>query len=129
MIYRAVDTNTLKETLWLSVHNFLSRNETKDCFGRFESNLSTFYSLRYLCTRVARWFVFKPEIQIWVNFRGPWIGKNGYILWPFGIFYGHLGYFMTIWYILCSFGTFVPVLVSWTNKNLATLLCTMPKSV
>jgi hypothetical protein len=36
--------------------------------------------------------------------------------------YGHLGYFMTIWYILCSFGTFFQVLVSWTNKNLATLL-------
>jgi hypothetical protein len=23
-----------------------------------------------------------------------------------GIFYGHLGYFMTIWYIYCSFSTF-----------------------
>jgi H+/Cl- antiporter ClcA len=32
--------------------------------------------------------------------------KNGYILWPFGIFYGHLGYFVFSWYILCSFGTF-----------------------
>jgi hypothetical protein len=40
---------------------------------------------------------------------------------PFGIFYGHLGYFMTIWYTLCSFGTFFPVLVSCTKKNLATL--------
>jgi hypothetical protein len=29
-----------------------------------------------------------------------------YILWPFEIFYGHLGYFMTIWHIVCSFGTF-----------------------
>jgi hypothetical protein len=37
------------------------------------------------------------------------------------IFYGRLEYFMTIWYILCSFGTFLPVLVSWTKKNLATL--------
>jgi hypothetical protein len=27
--------------------------------------------------------------------------------------YGYLAYFMTIWYILCSFDTFVPVLVSW----------------
>jgi hypothetical protein len=27
-------------------------------------------------------------------------------LWPFGIFNGHLGYLMTIWYIFCSFGTF-----------------------
>jgi hypothetical protein len=25
------------------------------------------------------------------------------ILWPFGIFYGHLGYFMTIWYIFAGF--------------------------
>jgi hypothetical protein len=31
---------------------------------------------------------------------------------------------MTIWYILCSFGTFLPVLVSCTKKNLATLLPT-----
>jgi hypothetical protein len=28
------------------------------------------------------------------------------ILCRFGIFYGGLGYFMTIWYILYSFGTF-----------------------
>jgi hypothetical protein len=28
-----------------------------------------------------------------------------YILLPFGIFYIHPRYFMTIWYILCSFGT------------------------
>jgi hypothetical protein len=31
------------------------------------------------------------------------------------IIYGHSGYFRTIWYIF-------PVLVSWTKKNLATLL-------
>jgi hypothetical protein len=29
---------------------------------------------------------------------------------------------MTIWYILCLFGTFNPVLVSCTKKNLATLV-------
>jgi hypothetical protein len=28
------------------------------------------------------------------------------MLWTFGIFYEHLGYFLTIWYILCSFVTF-----------------------
>jgi hypothetical protein len=73
-------------------------------------------------SRVARWFIFKPKIPIWVNFRGPQIGKSWNILWPFGIFtYGYLVYFMTIWYILCSFGTFVPDLVSCTKKNLATL--------
>jgi hypothetical protein len=25
--------------------------------------------------RVARWFIFKPKIQIWINFGGP-IGKS-----------------------------------------------------
>jgi hypothetical protein len=35
--------------------------------------------------------------------------------------FGDTGYFMTIWFILCSFGTFFPVLVSRTKKNLATL--------
>jgi hypothetical protein len=44
-----------------------------------------------------------------------------YILLPVRKFYGDLGYFMTIWYILYSFGTFFPVLVSYTKKNLATL--------
>jgi hypothetical protein len=29
------------------------------------------------------------------------------IFWRFGIFYGDLGYFMTIWYSLYSFGTFL----------------------
>jgi hypothetical protein len=57
--------------------------------------------------RVARWFVFKPKISIWV--------------WPFVISYRDLGYFMTILYILCSFGTFFPGLVLCSKKNLATL--------
>jgi hypothetical protein len=32
------------------------------------------------------------------------------ILWPFGIFYGHLEYFMAIWNILWPFGNFVVIL-------------------
>jgi hypothetical protein len=60
-------------------------------------------------TRVARWFNFKPNILIWVNFEWPLIGKCLNMLWPNGIFYGHLGYFMTkIRNFLCSFGTFPP---------------------
>jgi hypothetical protein len=46
--------------------------------------------------RVARWFVFKPKIQIWVNYGAPFNEKKliYYIaIWniflPFGIFYGH----------------------------------------
>jgi hypothetical protein len=41
-------------------------------------------------SRVARWFVFKQKIPILVKFGGPWNGNCCYILWPFGIFYGHL---------------------------------------
>jgi hypothetical protein len=45
---------------------------------------------------VARRFVFKPKIPIWVNFGGLEIGKCLYILWPFGILDADLGYSMTI---------------------------------
>jgi hypothetical protein len=78
--------------------------------------------------RVARWFVFKTKILIWVNFGGPWIGKClctyvtavGNILWRFGIFYDHLVNFLFIWYIFSG-------LVSCTKKNLATLIEMSPK--
>jgi hypothetical protein len=65
--------------------------------------------------RVARWFVFKPKIQIWVNFGGSCSGWCWYILRTLGPFYGFLLYIMEIWYI-------VPVLVFCTKKNLATLM-------
>jgi hypothetical protein len=63
--------------------------------------------LAILCTRGARWFLFKPKIPIWVNFGGPQIGKC-YILWPFGTYCVHLVHFS-------SFS-------SCTDKNLATLV-------
>jgi hypothetical protein len=73
--------------------------------------------------RVARWFVLKPKIPIWVNIGGPKIGKCLNIFWPFGIFYKHLGFFMTIWYICVQFVHYViPVLVSCTEKNQASLV-------
>jgi hypothetical protein len=65
--------------------------------------------------RVARCHVFKPKILIWVNFGGTWNGRFWSILWPFGLFWGHLVYLMVIW-------NFFPVLVSCLNKNLATLV-------
>jgi hypothetical protein len=62
-------------------------------------------------TRVARWFVSKPKIPIWVNFVGSCYGNFcilydrlvyftaiGYNLWPFGIFCGNLVYFPPFWY-------------------------------
>jgi hypothetical protein len=38
--------------------------------------------------RVARWFDFKPKIQIWVHFGKSWNGRCWYILWTLGPFYG-----------------------------------------
>jgi hypothetical protein len=68
----------------------------------------------HLCLRirVARWFVFKPKIPIWVNFGGSSNGKSWYNLWPFGLLYGHwkyfmakyLVYFVVIWYLAPRFG-------------------------
>jgi hypothetical protein len=49
--------------------------------------------------RVARWFIFKPKVPIWVNF-------GVYILYPFGQFLGHLVYFMALWFISWHFGLF-----------------------
>jgi hypothetical protein len=65
--------------------------------------------------RVARWFSFKPKIPIRVHFWGSCNGRYWYNLWPFGIFYGTLVYFVVILY---SF----PVLVYCPTKNLATLV-------
>jgi hypothetical protein len=36
--------------------------------------------------------------------------------------YGHCKYVMAIWYILWFFGIYFPLLVFWTDKNLATLV-------
>jgi hypothetical protein len=60
-------------------------------------------------TRVARWFVFKPKIQIWVNFGGSCNVIFCCILWPFGLFYGLLLYFMDIWCSSWYFGIFFPL--------------------
>jgi hypothetical protein len=38
-------------------------------------------------------FVFEPKIPIWVNFGGSCDGRCWYILWPFGLFDGHLAIF------------------------------------
>jgi hypothetical protein len=50
--------------------------------------------------RVARWFIKRPKIAIWVHFGGYCNGRFWYILWTFGLYYGHLKYFTGIWYIL-----------------------------
>jgi hypothetical protein len=68
--------------------------------------------------RVARWYIFKPKITIWVNLGGPLNGKCWY-------FYATLEYVLAIWYILWSFGNSVVICLIFphlcVNKNLATL--------
>jgi hypothetical protein len=54
--------------------------------------------------RVARCFIFIPQIPFRVNFGGSCIGRCWYILWLFGIFNGHLLQFVVIWYIFPRFG-------------------------
>jgi hypothetical protein len=49
-------------------------------------------------------YIFIPKIPIWLYFEGPRNGKDCYVVWPFGIFYGNLVYSIAIWYILWSFG-------------------------
>jgi hypothetical protein len=72
----------------------------------FSSPLSPMKTVSTMCpqsqsnnfrTRVARWYVFKRKMQIWVNFGGPWnekILEYSMSIWnilrPFGIVYGHL---------------------------------------
>jgi hypothetical protein len=67
-----------------------------------------------LGARVARWFIFNPKIQIWVNFGGCWNGKCWNIMymaiwnilrtfgifyvWPFGTFCVDLVHFFRFWY-------------------------------
>jgi hypothetical protein len=59
---------------------------------------------------VARWYIFKQKIQIWLIFGGLFYNDLVYfttiwsILQPFGLFYNHLVYFTTIWSILQPFG-------------------------
>jgi hypothetical protein len=65
-------------------------------------------------SRVARWYIFKPKIPVWVNFLGSCNGRSWYILQPFGIFYGCLVHLVVIWYIFT-------ILVCCNMKNLATL--------
>jgi hypothetical protein len=61
--------------------------------------------------RVARWFIFKPKIPIWVNFGRALAWKIliifltiWYILQTFGIFYDHLVHFVFFWYIFSGLG-------------------------
>jgi hypothetical protein len=86
---------------------YLSNNKhgTKDCWQP-----DVGYVRMY--TRVARWYIFKPKISIWVNFVGSCNITSWSILWPFGLFYNYLVYLGSFGIFCGLFGTFFPVLVS-----------------
>jgi hypothetical protein len=50
-------------------------------------------SFGLLTGRFARWYIFKPKIPIWVNLAG-------LAMEDAGIFFEHLVYFTSNWYIL-----------------------------
>jgi hypothetical protein len=59
--------------------------------------------------KVAWWYIFMPDLgKFWME--------------KFVKVYGHLVYFMDIWYNLWSIGMLFPILVCSTMKNLATLV-------
>jgi hypothetical protein len=88
----------------------------------------------FVIIRVARWFVFKTKIQIWVNFRGPCNGRCWYIVCTLGPFYGLLLYFMDIWYSSWKFGIFSRFGILCEEKSgnpghhFVTLLCRLIKA-
>jgi hypothetical protein len=88
--------------------------------------VSWHWGLLLLLLGVARWFICKPKTKFgYIYFRGPLIGQCCNIFYGDldGIFYRHLEYVMTLWYITWAFDTFFLILVSCTyQKNLATLL-------
>jgi hypothetical protein len=51
---------------------------------------------------------FKPKISIWVNFGRSCNERCWYISWPLGPIYGHLVYFVAIWYLVWLIGIFFP---------------------
>jgi hypothetical protein len=65
-------------------------------------------TLAQLQSRVARWHIFKPKSQIWVNFGGSCNGRCWFILWAFGLFNGNLVYLMDIRHFLGSLAYFSP---------------------
>jgi hypothetical protein len=60
-----------------------------------------------LFSRVARWFILRPKILIWVYLGGSLSGKCWYILRPF----------TAIWYNIWQFGVFCSPFVICTYFN------------
>jgi hypothetical protein len=70
-------------------------------------------------SRVARWYIFIPKMQILVYFGRPWIEKFGVLhTWPFGTFIAIVVYIHMCIYILWLFSIFVAILVHLVHFGL-----------
>jgi hypothetical protein len=61
---------------------------------------------------------FKPEIPIWVNFRGFCNGRRWYIVWPFSLFYTHYQKISKVFFLIP--GTLISSPKFWALESIAT---------
>jgi hypothetical protein len=103
-----------REEMYYNVLFLVGALET-DSIKLKEAAFST-HCLSAVHSRVARWYIFKPKIPIWVNRVLQWkilvyYMSIWYSFWLFGIVLGYLVYCVPIGYILLLFGAFSSVLV------------------
>jgi hypothetical protein len=114
------DENPIKSSqicviIFFFLHLIIESLQKRKCQVTVQTSLMTwiFYCLiglekNWITARIARWHIFKPKVPIWENFVGPWEGKWWDILWPIGIYYGHL-----LYTYLCPFGNLVYFTPVW----------------
>jgi hypothetical protein len=80
------------------------KRDLKRCFSTQDKKNLSWKKIARTANRVARLFIFKPKLPIWVNLGGSCNGKSWYILLLLNVFWWHLVYFVVIWYIFLRFG-------------------------
>jgi hypothetical protein len=96
-IYRGL-TLAHRLRLWGSIEEEEEEEENSfTFFGPKKKRFRFFFRFDGQHSRVARWYILKPKIPVWVNFAGFFNGRSWYILWSFGLSYGRLKIFVAIW--------------------------------
>jgi hypothetical protein len=73
------------------------------------------FLLPFLSLSVCRTGLPDAIFSIWVNFGGSCNRRYWYILWPFGLFYGHLVYAVDIWSMLWPYNIYYGFLVYFSH--------------
>jgi hypothetical protein len=107
--FECITVWTVRQARWSSVYDTLHKPISFK--GAIKSSEMVLVIKFERPSRVARWYLFKPKVQIWVNLGGSCNWRWWYILRPFGLYYGHLAYITAIWPILRPFGLFYSHLV------------------